>query len=227
MTGTQGLFIAIEGGDGSGKTGAVAFLARSLKAAGHDLETTREPGGTKEGLAIRQLLIEKSSLAWEPMAELLLINAARVQHVRAVIGPALAAGKIVVCDRFIGSTLAYQGAGQGLPEATILALHKIAVGDLWPDLTIVIDADPEEALERSRKRLRSASLQENRFEDLGLAFHRRVHEAFRRQAASDPLRYVLVDGNRPEALVQQSILRTVLEAIARLRPAGLATPASV
>ena len=210
----KGLFIAVEGGDGTGKTGAVGFLARSLSAKGAEVVATREPGGTEEGLALRKLLVSKTSLNWEPMSELLLITAARVQHVRATIGPALASGKVVVCDRFVGSTLAYQGAGRGIPEATVWALHEMAVGDLWPDLTIVIDADPALALERSRKRLKAASLQENRFEELDLAFHARVRQGFREQAMRKP-GYVLIDGDRRELVVQQDVLHAATTAVER------------
>jgi dTMP kinase len=169
---------------------------------------TREPGGTEEGLALRKLLLGGSH-HWTPSAELLLINAARAQHVEKVIRPALADGKIVLCDRFVGSTLAYQGAGHGIPEERIRALHKLAAGDLWPDLTILLDVDPELALKRSRRRLSAAGSDEGRFEALDLAFHRRVRQSFLAQAARAGATHVVIDASRPQKVVEAEALAVV------------------
>lgn len=208
----SGFFIALDGVDGGGKTGAIACLAEALTKLGHDLLVTREPGGTEEGLALRRLLLANDGYAWEPMAELLLMNAARVQHVARVIRPALQAGKIVLCDRFVASSIAYQGAGRGLPMADILDLHRISVGDIWPDLTLLLDIDPRRGLERSRRRLQTDQIDEGRFEDLELAFHQRVRESFLEQAARDPQRHAVIDAGRAQRVVQEDVLQTVLRA---------------
>jgi dTMP kinase len=179
-------FLVFEGGEGAGKTTAIAKLAVSLKQLGHDVLQTREPGGTSEGLALRALLLGADGPAWDKGAELLLMTAARIQHVKRIILPALRAGKTVLCDRFIGSTLAYQGAGRGLPEDLILDLHRRLVGDLWPDLTILLDIDPAIGLARSTSRLKGNRLDEARFEQLDLPFHTRVRAAFLAQAKHRP-----------------------------------------
>jgi len=143
---------------------------------------------------------------------LLLINAARAQHVEKVLRPALALGKLVLCDRFVGSTLAYQGAGHGIPEERIRALHKLAAGDLWPDLTILLDVDPALALKRSRRRLSASGSDEGRFEALDLDFHRRVRQSFLDQAARSPATHVVLDASRTQKVVE-------VEALAALRAA--------
>ncbi|MFO1059292.1 MAG: dTMP kinase [Dongiaceae bacterium] len=193
----RGRFIVLEGVDGSGKTTVLADLAAALDAAGRAPLVTREPGGTEEGLALRRLLLARDGHRWTPMAELLLINAARAQHVEAVIAPALAAGRVVLCDRFVGSTLAYQGGGRGLPADTVLALHGIATGDLWPDLTILLDLEPERAVARSRRRLAASGSDEGRFEALDIDFHRRVRQSFLDQAAARPATHAVIDADRP------------------------------
>lgn len=176
---TAGRFIVLEGGDGAGKTTVLAALAEALTQAGHSVLMTREPGGTAEGLALRSLLLARTHTEWDPRAELLLMTAARVQHVQRVIAPALAAGRTVLCDRFVGSSLAYQGSGRGLDPALILRLHRELVGDLWPDQTLLLDLDPALGLARSRGRLaRDASMDEGRFEALDAAFHQRVRAAY-------------------------------------------------
>jgi dTMP kinase len=204
-----GRFIVVEGGDGAGKGGVVASLAAALADAGHPVLTTREPGGTPEGLQLRALLLAEAGPVWEQEAELLLMTAARVQHVRRVIKPAMAAGTVVVCDRFVGSTLAYQGAGRGLPAALILDLHRRLVDDVWPDLTIVLDVDPAVGLARSRRRLAADGRDEGRFEDLDLAFHQRVRQSFLDQAAAHPARTAVVDAAQPLAQVQQDVIDRV------------------
>jgi dTMP kinase len=204
-----GRFIVVEGGDGAGKGGVVASLAAALADAGHPVLTTREPGGTPEGLQLRALLLSEAGPVWEQEAELLLMTAARVQHVRRVIKPAMAAGTVVVCDRFVGSTLAYQGAGRGLPAALILDLHRRLVDDVWPDLTIVLDVDPAVGLARSRRRLAADGRDEGRFEDLDLAFHQRVRQSFLDQAAAHPARTAVVDAAQPLAQVQQDVIDRV------------------
>ncbi len=191
------MFLVLEGGEGSGKSSVLALLADALRAAGDNPLMTREPGGTPEGLAIRALLLAQDGPAWTPEAELLLITAARIQHVRRVIAPALAAGRIVLCDRFIGSTLAYQGAGRGIPAALISDLHTRLVSGPAPDLTLILDIDPREGLARSTRRLRDGAIDEGKFEALAMDFHDRVRAAFRAQAAAPGA--ALIDAARPLA----------------------------
>lgn len=206
------MFIALEGGDGSGKSGALAHLGAVL---GENVVLTREPGGTDEGLAIRGLLLARGTHDWEPQAELLLIAAARAQHVARVIRPALAAGRVVVSDRYVGSTLAYQGAGRGLDEAEIVMIHNHSTGALWPDLTVVLDVDPAVALARGMARLRAEGSREDRFEALGLAFQQRVRRSFLDQAAAAPERHAVVDANRPLAAVQADVAAVVRRFLGR------------
>jgi dTMP kinase len=206
------VFIALEGGDGSGKSGALAHLGAVL---GENVVLTREPGGTDEGLAIRGLLLARGTHDWEPQAELLLIAAARAQHVARVIRPALAAGRVVVSDRYVGSTLAYQGAGRGLDEAEIVMIHNHSTGALWPDLTVVLDVDPAVALARGMARLRAEGSREDRFEALGLAFQQRVRRSFLDQAAAAPERHAVVDANRPLAAVQADVAAVVRRFLGR------------
>ncbi|MGP7795428.1 dTMP kinase [Sphingomonas sp. CLY1604] len=210
-----GAFIAVEGVDGSGKSGVVRALVVGLAASGHDVLGTREPGGTPQGESLRGLLLAGSDDAWEPRAELLLMTAARVQHVARVIRPAVAAGRIVVSDRYAGSTLAYQGAGRGMDERLIRDLHAAVVDDLWPDLTLVLDLDPAIGLARSRKRLSDDAIDEGRFESLALPFHQRIRGAFLAQAAAAPERHVVVDASGTPEAVQA----TALAAVERFLPA--------
>ena len=199
-------FYAVEGIDGSGKSGMVRHLVDHLRSAGVEGLATREPGGTPQGEQIRSLILSGSDDAWDPHAELLMMTAARVEHVRRVIQPALAQGRFVVSDRYVGSTIAYQGAGRGMSEAFIRNLHATAVGDVWPDLTIILDLDVETGLARSRKRLATSAVDEGRFETLDLDFHQRIRRSFLDQAQRDPDRHVVVDAaGSPEAVRTRTI----------------------
>ena len=199
----------------------MASVATALRDDGLDVVTTREPGGTPEGLQLRALLLAESGAVWEQEAELLLMVAARVQHVRRVIQPALAAGKQVICDRFVGSTLAYQGGGRGLPEGLIRDLHRQMVDDVWPDLTVLLDVDPRLGLERSRRRLVADAADEGRFEALALSFHDRVRQSFLAQAACAPKRSVVIDAGQAIDIVQ----RQAVDRVRALMAAGKAMPA--
>lgn len=204
----DGAFIAIEGGDGSGKGTVIAALIPALQQAGFDVLATREPGGTPEGQALRQLLLPADA-SWDPWAELLLMAAARVQHVARVLRPAIAAGRIVVSDRFVGSTIAYQGAGRGLPVDAIMSLHGLTTGDFRPDLTVVLDVDPALGLRRSRARLTKSSTDEGLFEELDLAFHERVRASFLAQAAAGGGSYLVVDSAAALEQVISAVTRGV------------------
>ena len=178
-----GRFITLEGGEGSGKSTQARLLADRLRAKGHEVVLTREPGGTPGAEAIRSLLVTGDPDRWTAWSEALLMTAARVDHVTRIIRPALARGAWVICDRFIDSTRAYQGAGGGLPDAALTALHDQAV-DLWPDRTLVLLLDEAEGLARAASRGNA----EARFEALGSDFHARVQRFFAELPARDPRR---------------------------------------
>lgn len=169
-----GRFISFEGGEGSGKSTQLRRLAARLSAQDVTVITTREPGGTPGAEDIRSLLVEGEPGRWDGRVEALLVNAARADHVARLIRPALAEGKWVLCDRYVHSTLAYQGAARGLDEAELRQLHAFATGDLWPDLTIVLDVDPALGLARAAGRAGG----EARFEGEPPAFHKAVRDRF-------------------------------------------------
>jgi len=164
-------FIVLEGGEGAGKSTQAKRLAAALQDRGHSVLLTREPGGTEGGERIRNLLVNRDGPGWTPLAEVLLINAARSQHMETVIRPALKGGKWVVCDRFADSTMAYQGYGRGVDLGFLQRLRTLVVGDAEPGLTVIFDLDVQQGLARSAK--------DQRYERMGLDFHQRLREAFR------------------------------------------------
>ena len=192
-----GRFITLEGGEGAGKSTQAVILAERLRGAGIDVVVTREPGGTAGAEAIRALVVNGSAERWDAVTEALLINAARADHVARLIRPALAAGRWVISDRFVDSTLAYQGAGKGADPALLRVLHGIASSDLWPDLTLILDLPVAEGLARAASR-RSG---EARFEGYAPAFHERVRAAFAAAAQAEPGRCRIVDGRGSTAEV--------------------------
>ncbi|MCX8476621.1 MAG: dTMP kinase [Sphingomonas sp.] len=202
-------FYAIEGVDGCGKTSVVSHLVEHLNSTGRPAIMTREPGGTPQGEKIRSLILSGADDAWDQHSELLLMTAARVEHVRRVILPALASGSSVVSDRYVGSTIAYQGAGRGVPEDFIRLLHRVAVGDIWPDLVIVLDLDPRIGLARSKGRLSASAVDEGRFETLDLEFHRRIRQSYLDQASADPQRHVVVDATGDPEQVRRRVIDAV------------------
>ena len=188
-----GLFITLEGPEGAGKTLQAERLADALKADGHAVRLTREPGGTRLGEQIRSIVLAatQGGGAIEPVADALLFNAARAQLVAEVIRPALAAGEIVICARFADSTLAYQGYGAGVPLEDLRAVEEAATGGLVPDLTILLDVPPEVGLARK------ADASRNRFEAaFDLEFHRRVRDGFLDLARQQPERWRVIDATR-------------------------------
>ncbi|WP_349573004.1 dTMP kinase [Azotobacter salinestris] len=196
----SGLFITLEGPEGAGKSTNREYLAEGLRAAGREVVLTREPGGTPLAERIRELLLAPSSEAMAVDTELLLVFAARAQHLTAVIRPALARGAVVLCDRFTDASYAYQGGGRGVPEQRIAILESFVQGDLRPDLTLVFDLPIEMGLARAAARGRL-----DRFEQEGRAFFEAVRQAYLRRAASDPARYRVVDAGRPLADVQRTL----------------------
>lgn len=189
-----GFFITLEGTEGAGKSTQAARLAARLRAAGHAVRELREPGGTAVGEAIRDLVKHRAGPGLTPEAELLLINASRAQLVREVIRPALAAGQVVVCDRFHDSTTAYQGHGRGLDLALVRAVIEAAIGPTRPDLTLLLRLPPEAAAARITARGAAA----DRFELAGEEFFRRVEAGFAAVAAAEPHRVVTVPAEGPE-----------------------------
>ena len=197
-----GRFITLEGGEGAGKSTQLQTVARSLTAAGIPFLTTREPGGTSRAEAIRGLLLSPGER--EPMAsetELLLMFAARAQHVKQRIEPALAAGTWVLCDRFTDATRAYQGGGRGLDLSQIDALAAWVHGDCWPDLTLLLDVPAAQGLARAEKR--SAK---DRIEQEALAFFERVRAHYLAQAAAEPARFRVIDAAPAEAAVTAQVM---------------------
>ena len=190
----RGLFISFEGLDGSGKTTQMRRLAKRLRARGHVVLETVEPGGTEIGGKIRQVLLDAANQELSPTAELLLYFASRAQNVDERIGPALRRCEIVLADRFTDSTLVYQGCGRGLGAETVLALDRIACRGLKPDLTLLVDIDVETSLARARARNAAEPAGETRMDEQSLEFHRKVYEAYQALAAGEPERIRRIDG---------------------------------
>ena len=204
MTATRGRFISIEGGEGAGKSTQVGLLVAALDRAGIPAQASREPGGSPGAEAIRRLLLEGEGERWDAISEALLLVAARHDHVTRVIAPALAQGVWLVSDRFADSTMAYQGYGRGVALADLTALHRFALGDFAPDLTMILDLPVEVGLARAGAR--SAA---DRFERLDRDFHEKLREGFRKIAAADPTRCVLVDASADPQTVHRAVLAAV------------------
>ncbi|UUX52289.1 dTMP kinase [Nisaea acidiphila] len=208
----RGRFITFEGGEGAGKSTQIRKLSASLEAAGIEVCLTREPGGSPGAEQIRELLVTGETGRWDAITELLLLYAARRDHVQRLIEPALARGCWVLCDRFADSTMAYQGYGHGLDLQKITDLHRIVLGELKPDLTLVLDLAPETGLARTRAGEEAARRGgEDRFERMELAFHERMREGFHAIASSEPDRVVLIDAGKPLEKVQDAVATAVRE----------------
>ncbi|MGA7859336.1 MAG: dTMP kinase [Terracidiphilus sp.] len=217
----RGLFITLEGLDGSGKTTQIKRLAAWMEKRSLHPLVTRQPGGTATGDRIRALLLDSGSTAVAPMTEMALMFADRAQAIAEVIQPALADGSIVLCDRFTDSTEAYQGGGRELGSEAVLALHRLICGDLQPDLTLLLLPSLETSLDRARHRNQRTAAQtgqdEGRFEQEQEAFYRRVWLKYREIAAREPQRVVLIEGNLSLDEVHEQIVEAVAE---RLVTAG-------
>ncbi|WP_394251424.1 dTMP kinase [Arthrobacter pityocampae] len=200
--GLPGLFIALEGGDGAGKSTQAALLCEALDSAGHTVVRTREPGGTPIGEKLRSLVLDHGHGEIDARTEALMFAASRSAHVHQVIVPALERGDVVVCDRFIDSSVAYQGAGRGLGAQVVLDVNLWATDGLRPDLTVLLDVDPAEG----RNRRTTGAAAEDRLESEPDVFHASIRDAFLDLAHADPARYlVLAASGTPEDL-HRSIL---------------------
>lgn len=214
MAGARGMFITFEGSDGSGKSTQAARLAGALRRLGHEVVETREPGGSPRAEAIRGLLLSGREAPFGTFAETILFNAARADHLRATIRPALARGAIVICDRFADSTRAYQGVLGNVDDDILGAAEEAVVADTAPDLTIILDVPESDMLERLGTR-KARGGEADKFEDEALAHHGALRQAFLDIAARSPGRCVVVSAQRPVDEVAEQILRLVN---ARLSP---------
>ena len=196
----RGKFISFEGGEGGGKSTQAARLAGYLRAKGLVVVETREPGGTKQGEELRDLLVQCDPDRWSSYSELLMMTAARVEHVNRLIEPSLVEGKWVICDRFFDSTLTYQGIAGGLGLDVVRPMQQMAIGKTVPDVTFLLDVREDAGLQRAEKRGGAA-----RFEKKAAEFHRNVRDGFLALAAEDPQRIVVVDAENSFDAVWQQI----------------------
>ena len=215
----RGKLITFEGGEGAGKSTQVRLLAERLSATGLDVVATREPGGSPHAEALRNVLLSGFGARLGPQGEALLFTAARIDHLDATILPALAAGKFVISDRFIDSTLAYQGVLGDVSGGLIAALERVAIGDNRPDLTVLVDLEPEAGLARAAARRGHAEV--DRFESEDLRFHTRLREAYLAIARAEPARFLVVDGSLPVPAIADRIWREVASRFS-LPPAAVA-----
>ena len=209
-----GVFITLEGVEGSGKTTHAAILADALRVQGHCVTLTHEPGATRAGEAIRAIFLDPA-VSLHVAAELLLVLADRAQHVREKLRPAIAAGEIVISDRYSDSTVAYQGYGRGFDLKLLGDLNRLASDGMRPDLTIVLDCPAETGLARTRARVKGDVRRPDRFEGEQVEFHRRVREGFLATARSEPGRVTVIDSTRELAAVSAEITTTVTDFLAR------------
>lgn len=200
------MFISFEGPDGSGKSSQIPLLAEKLRQQGYDVLCTREPGGTAIGDQVRKVLFDMRNKGMDPRGEILLFQASRAQLVEEVIRPALKQGKVVLSDRYADSTLAYQGYGHQVELDELRSIVNYATGGLKPQLTILLDIEAGEGLQR-----RDSGGNWNRLDDYDLEFHRRVRDGYRKLAAAEPERWVVVEASQNPDKVAADLLRIVLE----------------
>lgn len=206
----KGRFITLEGGEGAGKSTLARALAGRLGEAGFTTRTTREPGGSPKAEAIREMILAGQAKDYGAFAEALMFSAARIDHIDSLIRPALEGGEWVICDRFIDSTRVYQGVLGKIDPALLAALESVTVAGLMPDLTLILDLDPEIGLARAAKRRRPGEAID-RFEGEALAFHRNLRQAYRDIAAREPRRCVLLDATLPPEALAEAAWKAVGE----------------
>ena len=202
------MFITLEGGEGAGKSTSLAFVRQWLEDAGREVVVTREPGGTELGERVRDILLHDRELRISPESEMLLMFAARAEHIARVIRPALTLGKFVLCDRFTDATYAYQGGGRGIPAERIAVIENWVQGDLRPDLTLLFDVPVAAGRQRAGQRS-----EPDRFERENNEFFARVHEAYLARAQSDPGRVRVIDAGRSLEEVERQIEKVLEEAM--------------
>jgi dTMP kinase len=205
----SGLFISFEGGEGAGKTTQIQFLKERLQEQGLDVISSREPGGTPEAEKIRELLVHREGGDWDPLSECLLFFTARRMHIEKLIKPALEAGKVVICDRFTDSTIAYQGYGHGFDLTLIDQVRELCIYDFYPDLTFLLDIPAKLGLQRSTKRLSGEGSEEDRFEQLTLSFHEKLRQGFLEIARQEPERCHVIDATQTMETIGEEIWAVV------------------
>lgn len=210
---TKGVFITLEGGEGTGKSTQVKMLGAALTAAGLNAVMTREPGGTDQAERIRNLLIQRDAGNFDPLTEAMLMMSARREHLVNKIWPSMEQGKWVVSDRFVDSTRAFQGYGMGLDQGLIDRIYAMIAGDFQPDLTFMFDIDAEKGLSRSLKQLAVTADKnestEDRYERMGVPFHNRLRQGFLEIAKRFPDRCVIIDAAQDIATIHGQILKTI------------------
>lgn len=202
------MFITFEGIEGSGKTTQVRSVAQFLREKGRDCIVTREPGGTHVGKKIRSILLDPENKGIDPMTEVFLYTADRIQHLKEVVLPALSGGKIVLCDRYFDATVVYQGIARGVGIRTIQTLHRLFLNDFKPDMTILLDLAPDLGLSRAWRQIEKGDRAEHetRFEQEALAFHHRVREGYLELAGMERSRFRIVDASRDVEEISRELI---------------------
>jgi dTMP kinase len=207
----QGFFITFEGGEGAGKSTQIRRLAEKLRAKGYKILMTREPGGSPGAEAVRHVILSGAAEPFGPEMEALLFAAARSDHVEQIIRPAVQSGKIVLCDRFLDSSRVYQGGAGNLDADYMAEIERVAINGMMPDMTLILDIDPEEGLRRASSRRGAA--QADRFEKESLAIHQRRRNAFLEIAENEPQRCIVIDASANEDAVENMVTAAVFAAI--------------
>ena len=206
----KGLFISFEGGEGVGKSTQIELLKTSLTKKNLNVLSTREPGGTKEGELIRKFLVSGEISSWDSYSESLLFNALRREHINKIINPSLFKGDIVLCDRFIDSTIVYQGVGGGINQTLLLSLHKNFCYDLYPDITFFLSLDPKVGIDRTLSRNNKT---ENRFENMGLSYHQKIQDGFKALSDKNNKRFFEINAELSIEKVSNQIYDHVISII--------------
>ena len=206
----KGLFISFEGGEGVGKSTQIELLKTSLTKKNINVLSTREPGGTKEGELFRKFLVSGEINSWDSYSESLLFNALRREHINKIINPSLFKGDIVLCDRFIDSTIVYQGVGGAINESLLLSLHKNFCYDLYPDITFFLSLDPKIGLDRTLSRNNKT---ENRFENMGLSYHQKIQDGFKALSDKNNKRFFEINAELSVEKISNQIYDHVISII--------------
>lgn len=206
----KGLFISFEGGEGVGKSTQIELLKTSLTKKNINVLSTREPGGTKEGELIRKFLVSGEINSWDSYSESLIFNALRREHINKIINPSLFKGDIVLCDRFIDSTIVYQGVGGGINQTLLLSLHKNFCYDLYPDITFFLSLDPKVGIDRTLSRNNKT---ENRFENMGLSYHQKIQDGFKALSDKNNKRFFEINAELSVEKISNQIYDHVISII--------------